>query len=130
MSMLAAVLVEGAGSSLAAEGAAYALTSGRIWSVVAAVAGLSGIASGWRALARPDCRIAGTTAGRWLGAALALGSGVVALAVAAYVVVTADAGIGTGSGLAGAYLAAALGVAALVLGGVVLGRSRRAAGSA
>ncbi|MQA95607.1 MAG: hypothetical protein GEV11_13495 [Streptosporangiales bacterium] len=68
---------------------AYAITSGRLWSLVGMVLGLAGVIIG------------------------------------GLVVAAAEGGPGTGFGIVGGYLAVAVGLIAVALGGVTLGRSRR-----
>ncbi|SEF35975.1 hypothetical protein SAMN05421837_109132 [Amycolatopsis pretoriensis] len=92
--------------------AAYALTPGRVWSVIAAVVGLAGVVAGVLALTR----------GR--GAVVALGSGIAGAAGGAVVVAAAKGGPGTGYGIVGGWAALVIGVVAAVLGGLALARSR------
>ena len=100
---------------LAAPATAQGLTAGRLWSLVAAVLAVSGVAAGAPALAR--------SRRGWGRAAVAAGSA--AVLVGALVVVTADGGPGSGSGIVGGALAAAVGAVAVVLGGLALARTRR-----
>ncbi|GGN60025.1 hypothetical protein GCM10010112_15780 [Actinoplanes lobatus] len=93
----------------------YTMSSGRIIAGAAAVAGLAGVIAGARALARPA-----------RGPALfSLAAALVALVGGGFVAATSDSGIGTGNGRGGAYVAMVLGVISLVVGGLVLARSRR-----
>ncbi len=111
--------------STAASAAAFTL--GRSWSVVAVLLGLTGAIVGGRALTRsPDrCNI-----GRGRGGMVALVTGLIGAGAGGLVVVAADGGPGTGSGIVGGLLALVIGLAAAVLGALVLTRSRRAAASA
>jgi hypothetical protein len=105
---------------------AYALTAGRLWSVVAALLGLVGVVIGGLALARSAGRI-GTGTGR-RGAILALVAGLAGAVIGGLVVAAADGGPGTGYGIVGGYVALTVGLIATVLGGLTLARSRRLAG--
>ncbi|AWS43695.1 DUF6223 family protein [Streptosporangium sp. 'caverna'] len=104
---------------------AYALTAGRLWSVVAALLGLAGAVIGGLALARSTGRI-GTGNGR-RGVIAALAAGLAGAVIGGLVVVAADGGPGTGYGIVGGYLALAVGLIAMVLSGLALARSRRQA---
>jgi hypothetical protein len=106
---------------------AYALTAGRLWSVVAALLGLAGVVIGGLALARAAGRI-GTGSGR-RGAVAALAAGLAGLVIGGLVVAAADGGPGTGYGIVGGYVALVVGLIAMVLGGLALARSRRAPAS-
>jgi hypothetical protein len=101
----------------------YGLTSGRFVATSAALLGLFGAIVGGLALYRS--RRGGTGSGR-RGAAVALGSGLVAAVVGALAVALADGGPGTGSGVVGAYLALVLGASGGLLGGLALARARSA----
>ncbi|GAA3141504.1 hypothetical protein GCM10010466_35600 [Planomonospora alba] len=101
---------------------AYVLTSGRLWSVVAALLGLAGVVAGGLALARS----AGRTGTGRRGAVAALVAGSARAAGGGLVVAAAEGGPGTGYGIVGGYLALAVGLAAVALGGLALARSRRA----
>ncbi|MEV4055796.1 DUF6223 family protein [Amycolatopsis sp. NPDC049688] len=90
----------------------YALTPGRLWSLIAAVLGLAGVVAGGLALAR----------GR--GVVVALAGGVAAAVIGGWVVGAAKGGPGTGYGIVGGYAALVIGLVALVLGGLALARSR------
>ncbi|MGJ6965913.1 DUF6223 family protein [Streptosporangium sp. G11] len=108
---------------------AYALTSGRLWSLVGALLGLAGVVVGGLALARSTGRIStgtGTGTGR-KGAVVALVAGLIGTALGGLVVAAADGGPGTGYGIVGGFVALVLGLIAMVLGGLALARSRRAA---
>lgn len=102
---------------------AYAMTSGRLWSAVAALVGIAGVVVGGWALARS--RRTGTGSGR-RGALVALASGPAAAVGGGLVVAAAEGGPGTGYGIVGGYVALAVGLLAVVLGGLALARSRRA----
>ncbi len=101
---------------------AYTLTSGRLWSVVAALLGLAGAVIGVLTLARAG-RI-GTGTGR-RGAIVSLVTGLAGVAIGGLVVAAADGGPGTGYGIVGGFVALAVGLIAMVLGGLALARSRR-----
>lgn len=103
---------------------AYTLTSGRLWSLVAALAGLAGVVVGGLALARSAGRI-GTGSGR-RGAVVALAAGLAGAVIGGLVVAAADGGPGTGYGIVGGFVALVVGLAGMALGGLVLARSRRA----
>ncbi|MEU0485357.1 DUF6223 family protein [Streptosporangium sp. NPDC006013] len=102
---------------------AYTLTTGRLWSLVAALLGLAGVVVGGLALARSTGRI-GTGNGR-RGAIVALVAGLAGAVVGGLVVAAADGGPGTGYGIVGGYVALVVGLIAMVLGGLALARSRR-----
>lgn len=102
---------------------AYDMTSGRLWSAVAALLGLAGVAVGGWVLARSRRRGAGS--GR-RGAHVALASGLAGAVGGGLVVAAAEGGPGTGYGIVGGYVALVVGLLALVLGGLALARSRRA----
>jgi hypothetical protein len=99
----------------------YALTAGRLWSLVAALLGLVGAVIGARALARSAGR-AGTGRRR---AIMALTAGLAGTVIGGLVVAAAKGGPGTGYGIVGGYVALVVGVIAMVLGGLTLARSRR-----
>ncbi|MET8864849.1 DUF6223 family protein [Nonomuraea sp. NPDC004580] len=98
---------------------AYALTTGRVWSVVGAVLGLAGIAIGGLALARSTGRF-----GR-KGAAIALTAGLATAVIGGWIIAAAEGGPGTGYGIVGGYVDLAMALIALVLGTLALLRSRR-----
>lgn len=100
----------------------YTLTAGRLWSVVAALVGLTGVVVGGLALARSG-RI-GTGTGRRV-ALVALAAGLAGAAIGGLVVAAAEGGPGTGYGIVGGYVALAVGLLATVLGGLALARVRR-----
>jgi hypothetical protein len=93
------------------------LSAGRLGAMSAALLGLIGVVIGGMALARPTRRV---------GAQMALVAGLIGMALAGLVVATSDAGIGTGNGRAGAYVALLVGLTATVLGGTALTRRRTA----
>jgi hypothetical protein len=101
---------------------ASTLTAGRLWSVVATLVGLTGVAIGGLALARSG-RI-GTGTGR-RGALVALTMGLAGAAIGGLVVAAAEGGPGTGYGIVGGFVALAVGLIGIVLGGLALVRSRR-----
>ncbi|GIH96279.1 DUF6223 family protein [Planobispora siamensis] len=101
----------------------YVLTSGRLWSLVAALPGLTGVIVGGLALARAAGRIGSGTGRR--GAVVALAAGLLCAAVGGLVVAAAEGGPGTGYGIVGGYLDLVLGVIAMTLGALALARSRR-----
>ncbi|WP_226899740.1 DUF6223 family protein [Nonomuraea phyllanthi] len=105
---------------------AYTLTTGRLWSVVAALLGLAGVVVAGLALARAAGRI-GNGSGR-RGAVVALAAGLAGAVIGGWVVAAAEGGPGTGYGIVGGYVALVVGVAAMVLGWLALARSRRAGG--
>ena len=101
---------------------AYALTPGRLWSLVAALLGLAGVVIGGVVL-----RAAGRTGdgnGR-SGAIVALVMGLTGAVIGGLVVAAADGGPGTGYGIVGGYMALMVGLIAIVLGGLALARARR-----
>ncbi|MER6172038.1 DUF6223 family protein [Streptosporangium sp. NPDC001681] len=102
---------------------AYTLTTGRLWSLVAALLGLASVVIGGLALARSAGRI-GTGNGR-RGAIVALVAGLAGAVVGGLVVAAADGGPGTGYGIVGGFVALVVGLIAMVLGGLALARSRR-----
>jgi Kef-type K+ transport system membrane component KefB len=99
----------------------YTLTGDRIVATAAALIALAGVIVG--ALARRRGRT-GTGTGR-RESIVAVAAGFVGMVAGAWVVATADGGPGTGNGIVGAWIAMALGVAALALGGLALTRTRR-----
>ncbi|MER5642973.1 DUF6223 family protein [Streptosporangium sp. NPDC002524] len=130
----------------------YTLTAGRVWSMVAVLAGLVGVVAGGLALARSTGRIgpgpgpgpgagagsgpgAGSGSGPGSGsvfgsgrrgAVVALVAGLVGVVIGGLVVAAADGGPGTGYGIVGGFAALVVGVAGTALGGLALARSRRA----
>ncbi|WP_433461965.1 DUF6223 family protein [Spirillospora sp. CA-128828] len=101
---------------------AYSLTAARLWATSAALLGLVGAAIGGLALAR-SVRSIGN--GGRKGANLALVSGLITVVAGALNLAVADGGPGTGNGVVGGALALLLGLTAMILGGLVLARSRR-----
>ncbi|GAB3145059.1 hypothetical protein GCM10027290_24280 [Micromonospora sonneratiae] len=101
----------------------YTMSAGRLGAIVAAVLGLTGVAIGGLALARPASRI-GIANGRG-GATVALVAGLIGMVLGGLVVATSDSGIGTGNGRGGAYVALVVGLIGIVVGGLGLARSRR-----
>jgi len=99
----------------------YALTAGRLWSVVAAVLGLIGVAIGL--LART--RRLGATKTRQRSTALGLGTGMAGAIIGGVVVAVADGGPGSGSGIVGGYMALLIGLLAILLGGLTLNQLHR-----
>ncbi|MEV4897452.1 DUF6223 family protein [Nonomuraea sp. NPDC055795] len=97
---------------------AYDLTSGRLWSVIAAVIGLTGVVIGGLALAR-------STGPSKKGAIMALVAGLASMVIGALIVAAAKGGPGTGYGIVGGVVDLAVGLVALVLGGVAAARTRR-----
>jgi hypothetical protein len=93
------------------------MTPGRIIGSIAALAALAGVVVGWRSM----------TAGRnsATGAIVALAAGLTGLAMGAFVVAAANGGPGTGYGIVGGFAALGIGLAATILGGMALARSRR-----
>ncbi|MFC4114231.1 DUF6223 family protein [Nonomuraea zeae] len=109
---------------------AYALTSGRIWSLVAALLGLAGVVAGGLALARSAGRFrtrTGTGTGR-NGAVVALVAGPAGMVIGGLVVAAAKGGPGTGYGIVGGFVALVVGLISVVVGGLALARSRRRSG--
>ncbi|MFG3498761.1 DUF6223 family protein [Streptomyces sp. NPDC047928] len=102
---------------------AYDLSAGRLWALVAALVGLTGLVIGGLALARPTGRV-GILSGPSRGA-VAVAAGLISAALGALVAATSAGGVGTGNGLGGAVVAVVLGLIGMVLGGLVLARSRR-----
>ncbi|MGI5284609.1 DUF6223 family protein [Nonomuraea polychroma] len=107
---------------------AYGLTSGRLWSFVAALLGLIGAVIGGLALARSAGRM-GKGNGR-RGAIVALVAGLAAAVIGGLVVAAAEGGPSTGYGIVGGYVALVVGLISMVLGGLALARNRRTAAPA
>ncbi|WP_410655744.1 DUF6223 family protein [Amycolatopsis sp. lyj-112] len=101
------------------------LTSGRVWSLVAAALGLAGLAVGVWALTRS----AGRTGARRKRATVALAAGLAAIVIGGVVVAAADGGPGTGYGIVGGYIDIVVGAVAAILGGLTLARARLGSGS-
>lgn len=114
---------------------AYTLTAGRLWSLVAVLAGLAGVVIGGLALARSAGRIgsgSGSGAGSGFGsgfgrrgAVVALVAGLIGVVIGGLVVAAADGGPGTGYGIVGGFVALVVGLTGTALGGLALARSRR-----
>ncbi|MEU7745967.1 DUF6223 family protein [Nonomuraea sp. NPDC049158] len=102
---------------------AYAMTAGRLWSLVAALLGLIGVVIGGLALARSAGRIGSGTGRR--GAIVALVTGSAGVVIGGLVVAAAKGGPGTGYGIVGGYIALVVGLSGMILGGLALARSRR-----
>jgi hypothetical protein len=108
----------------------FAMSSGRVGSSLAIVGGLIGIVIGGRALARSsgrsraDTDIGATDGGK---APVAMALGLISLIVGGLTVATADGGVGSGDGIAGAVVAMVLGLVAIVLGGLARARTREVA---
>ncbi len=103
-----------------AEVGAYALTSGRLWAMIAALVGLAGVV-----IAGLVLRFAGAGRSARRGAVAALLSGVTGAGIGTWVVVAADGGPGTGYGIVGGFIAMAIGLVGTVLAGLCLVRFRR-----
>ena len=101
----------------------YALTAGRLWSVVAALLGLAGVVIGGLALARSAGRTGTGSVRR--RAIVALAAGLAGAVIGGLVVAAAEGGPGTGYGIVGGYVALAVGLIGMVLSGLALARSRR-----
>ena len=99
----------------------YGLTAARLWATTAALLGLAAVVVGGRALARSK---RGGDVRR--GAGFALPAGLVSAVAGALNLAVADGGPGTGNGVVGGAMALLLGLAATVLGGLTLTRTRRA----
>ena len=101
---------------------AYTLTAGRSWAMVAMLLGAAGAIAGGLALTN---RAGAVTRRRRALAALVAGSA--GTVVGGLVVAAADGGPGTGYGIVGGVMALAIGLAAVLLGGIALARTRRTA---
>ncbi|MDF5754378.1 DUF6223 family protein [Spongiactinospora sp. TRM90649] len=97
---------------------AYALTSGRLWASLAALVALAGVAVGGWALVRSARR----------GGVTAVTAGLLGIVIGGWVLAVAQGGPGTGYGTVGAWAALVLGAIAVVLGGLVMARTRRPVG--
>jgi hypothetical protein len=97
---------------------ASTLTFDRAVATAAAVVALAGAVMGGLALLRP----AGGGSPR--NSRIALATGVVGVVVGVWVLATADGGPGTGNGVIGGYAGVLFGLLAVLLGGLVLARSR------
>ena len=96
----------------------YGLTPRRLWATAAVILALAGVAIGWRAIARRSGR---------LGAVLALLAGLIAAVNGCLNLALATGGPGSGNGVIGGAAAFVLGLIALALGALALGRYRRTA---
>jgi hypothetical protein len=97
------------------------VTADRVVAGAAALVGLAGAVLGGRALLNHAGR------NRRRTSAMAVAAGVLSAVVGVLIIVTADGGPGTGNGIVGGYVAVALGLVGLVLGGLALTRSRSTA---
>jgi hypothetical protein len=95
----------------------YALTGGRILSMVGGLVALAGLIAGGLALARP-------TGGRRTSV-VALVAGLTGVAIGGTVVAVADGGPGSGSGIVGGFVALVIGLIATVLGWLAHARRTR-----
>lgn len=102
----------------------YTVTAGRLWSLVAAVVGLAGVALGVLALVRPAARTGIRSA------IVSSAAGLIAVVLGGLVVAAAEGGPGTGYGIVGGVIAVVIGLIAVVLGGLALIRYRRIAAPA
>ncbi|HTM04549.1 MAG TPA: DUF6223 family protein [Vicinamibacterales bacterium] len=98
------------------------LTVRRLWATISAVLALAGLVIGGLTLSRPA-----TYTSRRLGAIFALVAGLVAAGSGGLNLAMANGGPGTGNGVVGGAAAFVLGLIAMALGGLAVGRSRRAA---
>ncbi|MEN3535545.1 DUF6223 family protein [Microbispora sp. ZYX-F-249] len=103
---------------------AYAMTAGRLWSLVAIVLGLAGVVVGGLALARSAGRIGIGDARS--GAVVALVAALACTVIGGLVVAAAEGGPGTGYGIVGGWVALVVGPAGVVVGWLALTRARRA----
>lgn len=102
----------------------YAMTPERLTASTAAVVGLIAAIIGALALIRSFRRV-GNRGRR--GAVVALALGPVSLIIGGLVVATAEGGVGTGNGVAGAVVAIVLALIGMALSGLALARLGRAA---
>lgn len=98
--------------------------SGRVGATLAAAVGLLSVVVGGLALARAAGRIG--AGGRRAGALLAVVAGLTGAVLSVWHLAQTTEGFGTGQGRAGAIIGLVLGVAGVNLGGLALGRARRA----
>ncbi|MFF6789257.1 DUF6223 family protein [Streptomyces filamentosus] len=101
---------------------AYELTTGRLVGTTAALVALAGVIAGTIALRRARRGADGRR-----GALAALVAGPAGVVVGVLNLAVADGGPGTGNGVIGGGMALLLGLAATLLGGSTLARSRRPA---
>ncbi|WP_344921232.1 DUF6223 family protein [Plantactinospora mayteni] len=109
-------------------GDAYALTTGRLVSAVAALVALAGVVIGGLALARSSGRIGNGNGNGKRGAIVALAAGLTGMVGGGFVVAAAEGGPGTGYGIVGGFAALVIGLIATVLGWLALARSRLSEG--
>ncbi len=100
----------------------YTLTAGRLWGAAAALVALAGVILGGLALARSVRRVGN---GGRTGATAALVAGLTGMVGGALNLAVSDGGPGTGNGVVGGAMALLLGLLAVILGGLVVARSRR-----
>ncbi|HMF71933.1 MAG TPA: DUF6223 family protein [Flavitalea sp.] len=96
------------------------ITTGRLWSIVAAVVGLIGVIVGWMALAHSARRISS----RRLMGIVALALGLIGVVLSGLHLARTTGGFGTGKGRAGAIVALVVALIGMVLGRLVLARLR------
>jgi hypothetical protein len=101
----------------------YALTPGRLWSLLAILLALAAMVLAARGLARPHGDVGSATR----MANLSLVGGLAGSVIGGAVVAAADGGPGTGYGIVGGFVALTVGLLAVVLGGFALARARRVA---
>lgn len=101
---------------------AYTPTAGRLWSLVGALLAVAGVVVGGFALARSGGRLGSRTRRDSIAAVAAGGIGTL---IGSLVVMAARGGPGTGYGIVGGYIALAIGLIALALGGLALINYRR-----
>lgn len=97
------------------------LTTGRLWSIVAGLIGLTGIIIGRLALIRSARRI--SSARSMSIAAIVLG--LISIAISLLHLASTTGGFGTGKGRAGAIVAIVLGLVSIIIGWRALARSHR-----
>jgi hypothetical protein len=95
-------------------------TARRLWATTAVVLALGGVVVGGLALARPARRFGSAS---WRTGAVV--AGLIAAVNGGLVVAVANGGPGSGNGVVGGAGALVLGLIAVALGGVALGRSHR-----
>lgn len=104
----------------------FAMSSGRIVSVLAVAVALIGIVIGGRALARARRLGSDGAAGAADGphiTVVAIVLGLLSIVLGGLVAATSDGGAGTGNGVGGAVVAMVLGLIGVVLGGLARTRS-------
>jgi hypothetical protein len=102
---------------------AYALTAGRLWTLLSGVLVLVSVVTGGIALARSTSH-RGSGAGR-RARRIALLTGLTGVLVGGLVIAAAEGGPGTGSGIVGGYLSVLLGLIGTGLAAGATARSRR-----